>query len=125
MRFCSRLLPWASSGAGCSTRAESGIEILKRLLEANLGRVERAHGSGQPVFGEIVGLDFARARDQLHRAHRRLVVAVGEHVDVSVGHAFAIEPPRGIRETSIAQATLCHQYPKGISERLVAQSLHN
>jgi hypothetical protein len=115
-------LPPASSGAGGSS-AESSVEVLERLLEPNLSRVERAHGRRQPVLGEVGWLDIARLRDELHGAHGRLVVPVGEHVDVGVGHAPAVELARGLREAAVAQVAFAHQRAEGVSEGPVAETL--
>jgi hypothetical protein len=112
-----------SSGAGGSS-AESSTEVLERLLEPNLGGIQRAHRRRQPVFGEVVRLYVACLRDELHGAHRWLVVPVGEHVDVRVGHAPAVELARGLGETAIAQATLGHQRAERVSEWFVAETLH-
>jgi hypothetical protein len=97
-------------------RAESGVEVLERLIEANLSRVERSHGCSQPIVGEIGWLDLACSCDQIHRAHGRLVVSVGEHVDVGVGHASAIELYRGLREAAVAQAPFAHQRTERLSK---------
>jgi hypothetical protein len=81
----------ASSGAGLSAGTESSAEVLQCLLEADLGRIELAHRCREAVFGEIVRIDLTRSGDQLHGPHRRLVMAVGEHVDVGVGDALAVK----------------------------------
>jgi hypothetical protein len=87
---------------------EPSVEVLKRLLEADFGGVELAHRGGQPILSEIVWIDLARLRDQFHCAHRRLVVPVGEHVDVGVRDPFAVELLRRRREPAIAQPACVH-----------------
>jgi hypothetical protein len=42
-----------------SARTEPIVEILERLLEADLGRIELAHGRGEAVLGEVVRIDLA------------------------------------------------------------------
>jgi hypothetical protein len=103
---------------------ESGVEVLKRLFEANLRRVQIAHRRGQPILGEVARLDIACLRDQLHRAHGRLVVSIREHIDVGVCHAFAVERARDLGEASVGQAAFVHERTERLSERLVARLLH-
>jgi hypothetical protein len=104
---------------------EPGVECLKRLFEANLCWVQIAHGGGQPVLGEIARVDIACLCNQLHRAHRGLVVPIGEHVQVGVGHAPAVERPRRLREVPVGQTTLVHQRAERLSEWLIARLLHH
>jgi hypothetical protein len=51
-------------------------------------------------------------------------VAVGEHVDVGVRHAPAVEFAGGVRERAIAEAALAHERAKRVSKWLVARALH-
>jgi len=51
-------------------------------------------------------------------------MAVGEHVDMGVGHALPVERPRGLGEATVGEAALLHQEPEGISEWLVAGPAH-
>jgi hypothetical protein len=90
-------LPWPCSGAASSAGTESRVEILERLLEADLIRIELAHGQRQPVLREVARLDAARLGDQFHGAGRRPVVAVGQHVDVRVRHSPAVQLPGSLR----------------------------
>jgi hypothetical protein len=43
-----------------SPRTEPSVEVLERLFEPDLGRVELPHGRGQTVLGEVVRFDLAR-----------------------------------------------------------------
>jgi hypothetical protein len=43
-------------------------------------------------------------RNWFHGAHRRLIVAIGEHVDVSVCDAFAVELWCYLREPAVRRA---------------------
>jgi len=58
--------------------------------------------------GEVVWVDVARVRNYFHGAHRRLVVAIGEHVDVSVCDAFAVELSDCLREPAGRRAASVH-----------------
>jgi len=107
-----------------SPGTESSIEILQRLLEADFGRIEFAHGRRQPVLGEVVRLDLARRRNQLHRAHRRLVVAIGQHVDVGMGDALAVQPACRFGQAAIGKRPRFHQDSKCFTERLGAGASH-
>jgi hypothetical protein len=103
---------------------QSGAEILKSPLEANLCRVQFAHGCGQPVLGEILRLHLTCLCDQRHRTYGRLLVPVGKHVEVGVCHAFAVERTCHSREAAVGQAAFVHEGAKRLSEWLVAQALH-
>src|SRR6059058_5155368 len=96
MRSRLLLLPWPCFGAGSSPGTESRVEILERLLETDLVRIELAHGQSQPVLREVTRLDPARFGDQLHGSCRRPVVPVGEHVDVRVRHTPSVELARSL-----------------------------
>jgi hypothetical protein len=97
------------SGTGSSSLAEPRVEVLERLREAHLGGVELAHRGGKAILGEVARLGAACLGDELHRAHRWTVVAVGEHVDVRVGHAAAVECARRLGEASVGEAARGHQ----------------
>jgi hypothetical protein len=71
------------------------------------------------VLGEVVWIDAAGARDQLHGSDRRPVVAVGQHVDVCMRHPAVVEGSDRVRESTIGEAALAHQEPQGLSERLI------
>jgi hypothetical protein len=43
-----------------SPGTEPSVEVLERLLEPDLGRIELTHGRGQAVLGEVVRIDVAR-----------------------------------------------------------------
>jgi hypothetical protein len=100
---------WPFCGAA-SPGSESGIEVLERLFEANETRIELTHGDREPVLSEVPGRHIARACDQLHRAHRWLVVAIGEHVEVRVGDALLIKATDGVGKPAITQPTDVHQH---------------
>ena len=51
-------------------------------------------------------------------------MAVGEHVDVGVRHAPAVEFAGGVREGAVAETALSHQRAKRVSKWLVARALH-
>jgi hypothetical protein len=89
--------------------AESSVEVFERLLETDLGGIKLAHSRGQAILGEIVWIDPARRRDQLHRAHRRLVVAVGQHVDVGVSDPLPVQLARRFRQPPVRQRPLVHE----------------
>jgi hypothetical protein len=89
--------------------AHPHAEIAQSLVEADLGRVQLSHRLCEAALGEILGLDLAGPSDQLHRAHRRLVVSVGEHVQMGMGHALAIDLARGLGEAAKAHATFSHE----------------
>jgi hypothetical protein len=120
MRSCSRLWPRLLSGTTFSPLAEPSIEVLQRLFESDLGRIKLAHGDGKPVLGEVGGLYAAGLGDQLHRAHRCLVVAIGQHVDMGVRDALAVEVARRIRQRAIGKTSLAHQLAYRLAEWLVA-----
>jgi hypothetical protein len=103
---------------------ESGVEVLERLPEAHLCRVQFAHGRGQPVLGEIHRLDLAYLRDQSHRAQGRLLVPVGKHVEVGMAHALAVQRARLLGEAAIAQPAFVHERAERVSEGLIAQAVH-
>jgi hypothetical protein len=103
---------------------EPAVEVLEGLLEADLGGIELAHGEGQAVLGEVARRDAAHPRDELHRALRRLVVAVGEHVDVGVGDALVVELARGLGQRAVAEPARLHEGAQGISEWLIAGCSH-
>jgi hypothetical protein len=88
--------------------AEPSVEVLQRPLEPNFGGVEIPHRRGEPIFSEIVRLDAAGLRDQLHRSHRRLIVPVGEHVYVRVGDPFGVALARYLRQPTIGQTAFAH-----------------
>jgi hypothetical protein len=108
---------WRSISAA-SPRRETVVEILERLLETHLGRIELAHRRSKPIFREVIGRHADRLRDQLHRAHRGLVVAVGEHVDVRVGHSPPVELAGCVGQASIGEAVLFHEGAQSVPERL-------
>jgi hypothetical protein len=108
------------SGAGSSPPGKPGVEVLQSLLETDLGRVQFTHRPGQPVLGEVVRLDPTGHGDELHRSHRGTIVALGEHVDVSVGHALAVELARPLGQHPIAEALLLHEEPERLTEGPVA-----
>jgi hypothetical protein len=49
-------------------------------------------------------------------------VTVGEHVDVRMGHAPAVEGARALRELAVRQSPLGHQLTQSVTERLVANA---
>jgi hypothetical protein len=112
MRPRSRLWRPPCSGTGSSPVRKPGVEVLKGLLKTDLGWVELPHGCCQSVFGEVVGADSEGAGQQLHRADRRLIVTVGEHVDVGVCHPFAVNRARFLGKTAIAETPILHQETK-------------
>jgi hypothetical protein len=117
-------LRWAACGTGSAAGTEPSIEVFERLLEPNLVRVEQAHRDGQSIFGEVLRLDVTRLSDQLHRPHRRLVVTVGEHVDVGMGDAPAVQLPDRVRKSAIGQPARVHQGPESLTKGLFACTLH-
>jgi hypothetical protein len=112
------------SGAGSSPTGKSGVERRERLLQPYLGRIELAHRLSQPVFGEVGRLNTTRIRDQLHRPHRRLVVALGKHVDVRVGHSLAIHLAGALGQSSVAEPATFHQEPQRLAKWFVALRAH-
>jgi hypothetical protein len=81
--------------------AESGVEVLERLLQADLFGVQFAHRLREPILSEVARIDIAGLGDELHRPHGGLVVSVGEHVDMGVSHALAVERTRRLREAAV------------------------
>jgi hypothetical protein len=51
-------------------------------------------------------------------------VAVGEHVDVGVGHAALIEGPDRFRQPTVGEAAFAHQGPQALAEWLVTLLAH-
>jgi hypothetical protein len=100
--------------------AQAGAEVREGLLETDLRRVQFAHGSGQAVLGEVLRYYLTCPRDQLHSAHRRLVVPIGKHVQVRVGHTLAIDQARLLGETAEGELALAHERTKRRPEWLVA-----
>jgi hypothetical protein len=108
------------SGTTFSPLAEPSVEVLQRLLESDLGRIKLAHGNGKPVLGEVVRRHAAGLGDQLHRTHRGLVMAIGQHVDMGVRDALAVELSGGIRQRAIGETGFTHQLAYGLAKGLVA-----
>jgi hypothetical protein len=111
-------------GTSAPTCAEAAIEVLERLLEPDGIGIELAHRGRQPVLGEVVWIDAACLRDQLHCAHRRPVVPVGQHVDVRVRHPLPVHLTRCLRQAAVGEAALVHQPAQGLSEWLAAWITH-
>jgi hypothetical protein len=107
-----------------SPGTEPSVEVFQRLLESDFGRIELAHGGGKPVFGEVVRVDLACRRDQLHRAHRRLVVPVGQHVDVGVRDSLAVQLARCLGQAAEGERAFVHQGAERFSEWFCAGSGH-
>src|SRR5437588_10817557 len=115
---------WSSFGAGSSTGTEPGVEVVQRLLETDLCRVELTHRNRESVLGEVVRLDTTSLCDQLHRSHRRPVMPVREHVYVRVGHSPSVHAPRRLSELAIRHAPRLHERPKRLAKRLCAVATH-
>jgi hypothetical protein len=117
-------LRWARFGTGFTPRAEPSIEILKRSLEADLLRVEFSHCGRQAVLGEIVGIDPTGLGDQLHCPDRRPVMAVGEHVDVGMGHAAVVQRADRVGKPTVCEAAFAHERSQALTEWFFALMAH-
>jgi hypothetical protein len=106
-------------GAVSSAIPEPSVEILERLRQPDLGRVQFAHRNRQPVFGEVLGLDAARPGKKFHRAQGGFVAPVGQHVDVRVRHPLSVDLSGCLRERAIAEPARIHQSPQRLAERLL------
>jgi hypothetical protein len=51
-------------------------------------------------------------------------MSLGEHVDMGMRDALAVELPSLLGECSVAEATFAHQRAKGFSERIRALGSH-
>jgi hypothetical protein len=111
---------WRSFGTGSSAGTESSIEVRQGLIQADHGWVELAHGHRQPVLREIVRRDAAGSGDQVDGPDRRLVVAVGQHVQMGMRHTAIIQPTNGIGQAAVAQSAGFHQHSQGLAERFSA-----
>jgi hypothetical protein len=112
------------SGTASSAGTEPSTEVLERLLEADDIRIKLAHRDGQAVLREVFGRHSAGLRDQLHRPERRLVVPIGQHVEMGVRDPLVVDSADRLGQSAIAQAALAHQVSKGLSERLGTQIVH-
>jgi hypothetical protein len=101
---------------------EASVEVLERLLQPDLRGVQLAHRDRQSILGEVVGLDAAGSRDEIHRADRGPIVPVREHVDMCVRHAAAVEFAGRRRELAVAQASRIHEVSQGVSKCTCALS---
>jgi hypothetical protein len=120
MRSRLRRLARPCSGAGSSTGAEPGAEILKRLLEADDVGVEFTHGACEAVLGEMLWLHIAGSRDQLHRPQGGLVASVDEHVEVGMREPAPVELARGVGKGPIRHLARLHECAHRVAEWLVA-----
>ncbi len=105
-----------SFGTGSSAGTEPSIEVGQSLVQADDGWIEFAHGHGQSVLGEVVRRHVTRLGDELDRSNRRLVVSVGQHVEVGVRHPAIIQTPDGVGQAAVAQAVNLHQSSQSLPE---------
>jgi hypothetical protein len=112
MRSGSAAWLWLFSGGASSATGKPEVEVLERLLEPDLRRVELTHRPGQAIFGKVIRVDPAGFGDQFHGPHRWPVMAFGEHVDVRMRHAPSIQLTRSLSQRAIAEVVLLHEETK-------------